>query len=76
MKLPCYYWLFYRSHTIYYLNGLYKIGDMACPVFLHINDAKAKIDEYENRLLDQTINLLNNQNPPNDKTRCSEKIQD
>lgn len=47
MKLPCYHSFDYKGHPLIYMNGPYKIADMAYPPFDNINAAKAKIDEYE-----------------------------
>lgn len=63
--LPCYHTVHYKGHPIHYLNGIYKIGDMVYPGFLHMNDAKAKIDEYEEA---QLRKLFDNQKTPDEKT--------
>lgn len=69
MTLPCYHIVYYKNHAIYYVNGLYKIGDIPSLTFINMNDAKNRVDEYE---LLNNKQLFDNQKVPNDKTNVGD----
>lgn len=47
MNLPCYHTVYYKNFAIYYMNGLYKIGNSTALPYLSMNAAKKEIDRLD-----------------------------
>lgn len=66
--IPKYHVVYYKNHTIHYMNGLYKIDTLPSLAYLSFDEAKREVDRVEKDLDSTLVKFFDNLKQLNDKT--------